>query len=274
MRRMAVLAIVLSSGASGAALAAPPSPPPSPPAATAEALAEAAFLPDAGPGAGDLDAERLFGHDSFAPGVGLFRWNGGGELELGANSLKISVGTLRLAPGGLPLAGARADLERQAYDVTYVRQWPRGFSLGPLAVDVAPHAGVGLDSYGAGSAEAGATVHLSKADLAAQRLKALGVKDGASFGDKGRWYIFAAASGRAVGLNMLHGEGGWDRAGWSTDATSRLVGKEQVGVGWRKGPMQTSVGFIHRDTKGEHLMYGVDPKSESMVAFSFSIRPH
>jgi hypothetical protein len=33
------------------------------------------------------------------------------------------------------------------------------------------------------------------------------------------------------------------------------------------------VGFVHRSVKGQHMMYGVDPKSDSMVAFSLSIRP-
>ena len=269
MRRVAILAIVLGCGAAGAAMA-QPAPGPQ---ATAQALAEAAFLPNAGPYA-DLDSPGLLGRETFAPGIGLFRYDGQSQIEMGRNSLQVSVGTLRLAPGGLALPGSRADLETQAYDVTYIHRWPRDFSFGPVALDVAPHAGVGFDSYGAGSAEAGAEVHLSKSDLAARRLKELGVKDGAAFGDKGRWYLFAAASGRAVGLNMLHGDSGWNRAGWSTDATSRLVGKEQLGVGWRKGPIQTSIGYVHRDVKGDHLMYGVDPHSESMVAFSLSIRPH
>ena len=147
------------------------------------------------------------------------------------------------------------------------------FGAGGVAVEVEPHAGLAFDSFGSGSAEAGATVQLSRADLAAERLKALGVRDGAEFGDQGRWYIFAAASGRAVGLNMLHGEAGWNRAGWSTDPTSKLVGDTQVGVGWRKGAIQTSVGFVHREVKGEHLLQGVDPHADSMVAFSFSVRP-
>ena len=101
----------------------------------------------------------------------------------------------------------------------------------------------------------------------------MGVRDGAAFSDQGRWYLFAAASGRAVGMNMLHGEAGWDRAGWSTDPTSKLVGDAQLGVGWRKGPMQTSVGYVHRKVKGEHLLMGVDPHDDDMVAFSLSIRP-
>jgi hypothetical protein len=101
----------------------------------------------------------------------------------------------------------------------------------------------------------------------------MGVKDGAHFGDQGRWYLFAAASGRAVGMNMLHGDAGWGGAGWSTDPTSKLIGDAQLGVGWRRGAIQTSVGYVHRKVKGDHLMYGVDPHDDSMVAFSLSIRP-
>lgn len=274
MRRVAVLAIVLGCGTSGLAMAATPAAPAptTAPTISAQALAEAAFLPSAA--SADLDTNSLFARDAYAPGLGLFESRGQSHIDAGADSLQVSAGALHLAPGGLALPGSRADLETQSYDVTYVHHWGRGFSFGPVAVDVAPHAGVGVDSYGAGSAEAGATVHLSKADLAAQRLRQIGVKDGSAFGDKGRWYLFAAASGRAVGLNMLHGDSGWNRAGWSTDPTSRLVGDTQIGVGWRKGPMQTSFGFVHRDVKGDHLMYGVDPHSESMVAFSLSIRPH
>jgi hypothetical protein len=74
-------------------------------------------------------------------------------------------------------------------------------------------------------------------------------------------------------MNMLHGDQGWNRAGWSTDATSRLTGDAQIGVGWRKGDMQTSFGYIHREVKGQNMLFGVDPKADSVVAFSLSIRP-
>jgi hypothetical protein len=100
------------------------------------------------------------------------------------------------------------------------------------------------------------------------------VQDGGDFGQRGRWYLFAAASGRAVGMNMLHGDQGWNRAGWSTDQTSTLTGDAQVGVGWRKGDLQTSFGYIHREVKGQNMLFGVDPKADSVVAFSLSIRPH
>ena len=115
---------------------------------------------------------------------------------------------------------------------------------------------------------------MSRDAATAERLKAMGLRDGSSFGDKGRWYLFAAASWRAVGLNMLHGDQGWNRAGWTTDATSTLTGNAQVGVGWRKGDMQTSFGYIHREMKGQNTLWGVDAKQDSVVAFSLSIRPH
>jgi hypothetical protein len=268
MRRLAGLAIVLTCGLAGSAMAATPAEPASPAAA---ALAEAAFLPSAA--SADLDAPSLFGHEQ-----GLYQFNGASGAGFGhSDALRIDVGSFYAGPAAHPLLVGRPDVADPAYEVRMTHDWPSAFKFGGhgFDFDVTPHAGVGVSSYGAGSAEAGATLHVSKSDLAAAKLKALGFKDGASrFGDHGRWYLFAAASGRAVGLNMLHNESGWDRAGWTTDTTSRLVGDTQVGVGWRKGSMQTSVGFVHRDVKGEHLMYGVDPHSESMVAFSFAIRRH
>ena len=87
---------------------------------------------------------------------------------------------------------------------------------------------------------------------AAERLKAMGVQDGGAFGERGRWYLFAAASGRAVGLNMLHGDQGWNRAGWSTDTTSTLTGDAHgsASPAGARRDMQTSFGYIHREVKG------------------------
>jgi hypothetical protein len=101
----------------------------------------------------------------------------------------------------------------------------------------------------------------------------MGVRDGASFGDEGRWYLFAAASGRAVGLNMLRGDSGWDGAGWSTDPAASLIADAHLGVGWRRGDMQTSLGLVHREVKGEHMIWGQETKADSLVAFTFSIKP-
>lgn len=282
MRRVAILAIVLGCSAASAAMAGPPATPLSARAPVSrDALAQAAFRRDAGPSDSD-PIGSLLDRDAYAPGAGVYGVRTG-EADLAAHgpggpidSLRVREGSLQ-RPGNLPLT-QRSALDPHDYEVSVIRKWPGAvsFDAGRLAVDVSPHAGVGViggDRAGGAQAEAGATLSVSKADLAGERLKAMGVRDGASFGDQGRWYLFAAASGRAVGMNMLHGEGGWNRAGWSTDPTSKLVGDTQLGVGWRRGSVQTSVGYVHRKVKGEHVMYGVDPHDDDMVAFSLSIRP-
>ncbi len=168
----------------------------------------------------------------------------------------------------------RHDTDRYALDG--VRAWPQAvrFRSEGLDVDIAPHAAFRVAGFGA-QAVGGATVTVSKSrgERALEQLRDMGVKDGARFGDKGRWYLFAAASGQAVGLNMLPGEGGWDRAGWSTDVASALVGDAQVGVGFRKGDMQSSFGVIHREVKGRHMVWGQQTRDDTVAAFTFSLRP-
>ena len=231
----------------------------------------------------DVDPiSRLLDRDTYAPGQGLVRWttnqvqlspsNSGGPVDL----LRFSLGGVVRDLGGSPYNFTHGPYDTEAYELALSRNWPAAlaFNTRSFGVDLTPHAGLGITNLG-GSAEAGATLRLSQRDdeLTA-RLHALGVRDGSSFGQRGRWYLFAAASGRAVGLNMLHNDTGWDRAGWTTDATSTLIGDTQIGVGWRKGAVQTSLGYIHREVRGQNELWGIDAKPDSMVAFSFSIRPH
>lgn len=184
--------------------------------------------------------------------------------------------TLRIRAETAPVDLERAGLAESRLDVMAVRSWPGAirFSSDKLEFDVAPHAGFGVSRFG-GQAEGGATLTVSKSrgERALEQLRDMGVKDGAGFGDKGRWYLFAAASGRAVGLNMLRGEHGWDRAGWTTDVTGALVGDAQVGVGWRKGDVQSSFGVIHREVKGRHMVFGQTTRDDTVAAFTFSFRP-
>jgi hypothetical protein len=244
-------------------------------------LNDAAFAPRTDSSAVD-PISHLIDHETYDPGLGLVRWmTGATQLPTSSSgavdSLRISVGGTLRTPGGLPLNLSHAQYDASAYEVALTRDWPAALAYDGrgFGVDVTPHAGIGVTNLG-GSAEAGATLRLMQKDAAVkERLNAMGVRDGTSFGDKGRWYLFAAASGRAVGLNMLHGDQGWDRAGVTTDQTSTLIGDTQVGVGWRKGDVQTSFGYIHREVKGEQsILWGVDPRPDSMVAFSFQIRPH
>jgi hypothetical protein len=261
MRRLACAAIVLTCGGAGAAAAqdvVSKSP--------AHALARAAF------------AEReavLDGQPTrFASSEVQISSRAKGPVD----SLRISVGGVLEAPGGVPLDPKRAAFDARDYDVSLIRTWPAAvsFEAGKFDVDVSPHAGVGVGNRG-GSAEAGAEVRLSapktREERAVEQLKDMGVGDGSQFGDRGRWYLFAAASGRAVGLNMLRGSEGWDRAGWTTDPTSELVGDAQVGVGWRKGAVQTSLGVVHREVRGENMIFGQKTRDDTVAAFSFSIRP-
>jgi len=285
MRSLALLATVLTCAAAGSAGAQtlstqlPTSNAKPDESAALAQLNNAAFAPRTA--GSDVDPiSRLIERETYQPGAGLVRWtsgavqlspaSGGGPVD----SLRISVGGALRTPGLLPLDLSRAQYEADAYEVAVTRDWPAAmvFDSRNFGVDLTPHAGVGVTNLG-GSAEAGATLRLMQRDsAAAQRLKALGLRDGAALGDRGRWYLFAAASGRAVGLNMLRGDGGWDRS-WTTDQTSTLIGDAQVGVGWRKGAMQTSLGYIHRQVKGAHMLYGVDAHDDSMVAFSLSIKP-
>jgi hypothetical protein len=243
-------------------------------------LNDAAFAPKTA--SSDVDPiSRLIEREGYQPGAGIVRWmtgttqlapSGGRAVD----SLRVSVGGELGGLRGLPLNLANAQYNADAYEVALTRDWPAAlaFDAKGFGVDLTPHAGVGVTNLG-GSAEAGATLRLTQRDASVtERLNAMGVKDGGStFGDRGRWYLFAAASGRAVGLNMLHGDQGWDRAGWTTDQTSTLIGDAQLGVGFRKGPMQTSLGYIHREVKGAHQLWGVENHDDSLVAFSLQIRP-
>jgi hypothetical protein len=176
-------------------------------------------------------------------------------------------------------AKAPVGFDDDRLDKVTVKSWPKAvsFESDSFEFEVAPHAGFGVSARGRGQAEGGATITVSpktRGERAMAQLRDMGVKDGGSYGDAGRWYLFAAASGQAVGLNMMRSDrGGWDRAGWSTDTTGALVGDAQVGVGWRKGDMQSSFGVIHREVKGQHMVFGQQTRDDTVAAFTFSFRP-
>ena len=151
------------------------------------------------------------------------------------------------------------------------------FGAGPLAFDVEPALGFGAPSRG-GRATASAAIRLRSAreQAALKRLDGMGVREGVKtdFADKARWYLFAAASGRGVGLNMLHqNNGDWNRGGWTTDSTSRLVGDGQIAIAWRKGAFQSAFGVITREVRGNHMIFAQHTYEDYVAAWSFSIRP-
>ena len=249
--------------------------------AKAERLRQAAFAADYAPKKSADDFSALAAREQFTADGRPVRWRTdtvklGKTAKGSVDTLRLSVGGTLRTPGDLSGSTAGAQFDADAYEIAVTRDWaPVRFDAGRYDVELTPHTGVGVANSG-GQAEAGATLTLGqKRDAAVEnQLKDLGVRDGSAYGDQGRWYLFAAASGRAVGLNILRNEkSGWDRDGWSTDPSSALIGDAHVGIAWRKGAMQTSLGYIHREVKGEHMVYGQDTKEDSVVAFSFSIKP-
>ena len=223
-----------------------------------------------------LDANRYY------EGRGAVTWRSNafvvGEGDHAVDSVRVSVTSVADVGASRPLALVRPDedsFDDRDVDVTVTRGWPAAVSLaaGKYALDVTPHAGLGFGGAG-GSAEAGATVRIGK-KMGDRVVNSLGVRDGRQFGDRGRWYVFAAASGQAVGMNMLRsGDGDWSRAGLTTDNSSKLVGDGQAGVAWRSGPMQASFGYVHRKIKAKDQIMGMASQKDEMVAFSFTYKPH
>jgi hypothetical protein len=241
------------------------------------------LLPTYG-GAGP-DSARLLESSRAIDSRGVATWSSGevmlSDSAAGVGSVRMSVGAVARAPGGLVSARPDGlfDPDAQAFDVRYIHGWPSAlkWSAAGYDLDVSPHAGLGVSSAG-GTAEAGAVVRFG-VDMGARMARKLGLRqvDTASFGGHGRWYLFAAASGQAVGLNITGGAPGLPRSSWSTESTGALISDAQAGVGWREGDLQASFGYVHREIKAQTL----DPNgsnlskvSDSMLAFSLSIRPH
>ncbi len=182
-------------------------------------------------------------------------------------------GELRRADGSpLPVTPLDASaLDIDAYDVRYVRGWPvaRGYTASGLEVSLTPHAGIGVGSRG-GRAEAGATLRIGGdiGDI---------VKEGSeAFGQRARWYVYAAGSGTAVGYNFARNrDGDYTRSGVSQDSGS-FLGDASVGVALRKGDLQGSFGVVYREIEAEGLRGGEGfdrDVAEGLVAFQLSIKP-
>ena len=181
-------------------------------------------------------------------------------------------GELRRADGApVPLTPMdEAAFDADGYDVSYTRGWEvaRGYTENGLEVTLTPHAGIGVGDRG-GTAEAGATLRIGSS---ADRLLPEG---SAAFGERARWYIYAAGSGTAVGYNFARNrDGQYASSGYSRDSGS-FLGDASIGVAMRKGDMQGSFGLVYREIEAEGMTgHGIDNDvSEGLVAFQLSIKP-
>lgn len=183
-------------------------------------------------------------------------------------------GGLRRADGApvLPTALDSAAFDIDSYDVSYTRGWEaaRGYTASGLEVTLTPHAGVGVGDSG-GTAEAGATLRIGSG------MDNVAPKGSERFGDRARWYVYAAGSGRAVGYNFARTrDGDYARSGMSHDSGS-FLGDASIGVAYRKGDMQGSFGVVYREIEAEGLRGGEGfdrDVSEGLVAFQLSIKPN
>jgi len=185
-----------------------------------------------------------------------------------------TAGRLRRADGSpLPVTPIdRAELDPDAYDLRYVRGFrsARGHTASGLEVSLTPHAGLGVGSEGR-SAEAGVTLKIGEG------LERLAPNGRERFGERPRWYLYAAGSGRAVGYNFARTrDGDYARSGYTQDR-GRFLGDASIGLAYRKGDMQTSIGVVYREIdagKGLRGMNGLDTDvREGLLAFQLSIRP-
>lgn len=84
---------------------------------------------------------------------------------------------------------------------------------------------------------------------------------------KGRWFVFAAGSGEAFGLNLIRdpARGGLRRAGWSVERLAEF-GKAQLGLGWRKGDRQVAVSAARREIG----LYGYK-REDTVLGLTFTV---
>ncbi|GAA0646327.1 lipid A-modifier LpxR family protein [Brevundimonas lenta] len=182
-------------------------------------------------------------------------------------------GSIRRADGA-PLPPGPLDpayYEAEHYDLTYTRGWTEslGRTGSGLDVTLTPHIGVGVGSRG-GTTEAGATLRIGP------DLDNLVPEGSEAFGERPRWYLYAAGSGRAVGYNFARTrDGDYARSGVSHDS-GNFMGDASIGVAMRRGAIQGSFGLVYREIEAEgvHAGHGVDTDvSEGLIAFQLSIKP-
>ena len=212
---------------------------------------------------------------SYLPGQGLVSWRSDAITAFGSpggrhvDSLRVATATLDASPGR---ALTRPDLDggmgdANAFEFTYIRNWPAAFSVqaGRLDLDLTPHAGFGLSSAGSQLAEAGALLRLG-ARVQDRMLRAMGA-DGAL--DGSRLFLYAGATRRAIGLNLLGKQALSGRANPRGDGSVR---EAQAGLGLKKGVVSAALGYTYERTRMR--TFGGEVRQDNRVGLTVAIRPH
>ena len=100
---------------------------------------------------------------------------------------------------------------------------------------------------------------------------AFGVRDGRRYGETGRFYMYAAMKNRGVGMNVVDRGESWSGDGLSYDRGG-FAGQRSAGVGWRKGDVSTSLGWVHEKNRINGL-FGAPAEKDDRLSLTFSWRP-
>lgn len=192
--------------------------------------------------------------------------------------LSRSAGSPRAAPSELAMIEAPIQVRQLAAPLSVplsrvswtspVRQAPvvREPRINLSVSDVSVSApGSGLDIASAVFSEPVATSRRGRPLLDVKRLT-LRIGPSDSVRKKGRWFVFAAGSGEAFGLNLVKDPlRGWRPAGWSVEKLAEF-GKAQLGIGWRRGSQQLSASVARREISA----YGLS-REDTIVGISFTV---
>ena len=125
--------------------------------------------------------------------------------------------------------------------------------------------GSGLDIASAVFSEPVATMRQGRPLVDVKHLT-LRISSSDSVRKKGRWFVFAAGSGEAFGLNLVRDPlRGWRPAGWSVEQLAEF-GKAQLGIGWRKGSRQLAASVARREISA----YGLS-REDTIFGITFSV---
>lgn len=219
----------------------------------------------------DLSTDRAGGM-MFLPGRGLIRWETQGKTLEEQEELKteaIGRADARAVQAEIDTQQAAADLQREQIHDAMADHEHMAFAADARAVPA-----LNLGPVTGTRRQAGAVIALNRAAVKDQFVNAMGVKNGTSFKNRNRLYVFGAVSGRGVGLNLLHDNGnglasGWRNAGLSTDRGG-FVGQRQAGIAMRNGRTQVALSYVREKTRAQLLGITSIKDHRAMLNFTFT----
>lgn len=242
------------------------SPPPHATARPARLAATDAFIPAPAPSIVEAPANR--------PGTGATNFaateipappEAGAQVRVTSGAAAIDVFTLKTRPAVIidPRLGAAYDI-----DYTYTGPGLLRVNSGRYGFDLRPQWGFGVSSFNGSSTHAGAVVRFGR-DLTDDMLDAFGVSHAKDLRNSSRWFLYAGASGRSLGWNVLPGTDG--RRDLTYDESRSYVGTAQAGLAWRRGDLTASLGYVH--DKVRPMLFGARTETDDRVGLFLTYRP-